>query len=129
VRAGLKGRAIIWVQNPIRLDDHSEIQPDLALLQPRADYYVSRHPGPRDVFLIIEVMDTSARYDRDIKLPIYARAEIPEVWLVDLNEQRIESYRKPVSGAYTERAIYTRGQSLAPAAFPDVVLAVNDILG
>jgi len=125
----LTGRAIVRVQGSIRLGKRSAPQPDLVLLRPRPDFYASGFANAQDVFLVIEVMDTSARYDRGIKLPLYARAGISEVWLVDLKEQCIEVYRKPVSGAYTERAIYTRGQSLTPAAFPDVVLAVNDILG
>src|ERR671938_544657 len=80
----LRQTAIVSVQNPIRLDAYSEPEPDVALLRPRADYYESGHPTPADALLIVEVADTSADYDRIIKLPLYAKAGIPEAWLVDL---------------------------------------------
>jgi len=88
-------RAIVAVQNPIRLDDFSEPQPDIALLKPREDFYAARHPTPDDVLMLIEVAETSIRYDRDKKLPLYARAGIPEVWLVDIKAGRITRYRDP----------------------------------
>jgi Uma2 family endonuclease len=122
-------RAIVRIQSPIHLGDRSEPQPDLALLRPRSDYYASAHPGPSDVHLVIEVMDTTAQYDRSAKLPLYARAGITEVWLVDLEGQAVEVYRRPAADQYTERSVHPRGQGLSPEAFPDVVLAVDAILG
>jgi Uma2 family endonuclease len=129
IREELRKRAIVSVQNPSRWDDHSEPQPDMALLRPRADYYASGHPGPSDVFLVIEVMDATANDDRATKLRLYARAEVAEVWLVDLGGQVVEAYRRPAAGAYTERSVYQRGQSLAPSAFRDLLLSVDAILG
>ncbi len=85
----LRRRAIVWAQNPIGLGERSEPQPDLALLRWRPNFYADADPRPEDVLLIIEVADTSLAYDRDIKVPLYARAGIPEVWLVDLNEARL----------------------------------------
>jgi Uma2 family endonuclease len=81
----LHGRAIVRVQNPNRLDQYSEPQPDISLLKPRTDYYESGHPEPADIYLVIEVSDTPLAFDRDVKLPMYAIAGIREVWIVDLN--------------------------------------------
>src|SRR5918912_896850 len=92
--------AVISVQDPVRLSDFSEPEPDVALLKPRADFYAHQHPTPDDVLLIIEVADTTVLYDRNVKVPLYARAGIPEVWLVDLQQDLIEVYARPTSGAY-----------------------------
>lgn len=88
-------RAILGAQDPVRLDEYSEPEPDIALLKRRDDYYARSHPTPEDVFLIIEVAETFAEYDRRIKLPLYARAGIPEVWLVNLPERIVEVYSEP----------------------------------
>ena len=100
-RQAVGDKATIQVQDPISLDRYSEPQPDLALLRPHADFYKSAHPRPGDVLLIIEVADTSLQYDRDIKVSLYARHGIPEVWLVDVRERRLTRYRDPAEGAYT----------------------------
>lgn len=94
--------AIVAVQDPVWLDDHSEPIPDIALLRPRADWYRKGHPGPDDVLLLIEVADTSLTYDREVKLPRYARAGIPEVWLVDLGGRRLGIHRRPAGHCYGE---------------------------
>src|ERR1051325_2458824 len=88
----LEGRAMVSVQNPIRLNDFSEPQPDLALLKPRKDYYSDSHPTPEDVLVVIEVVDASLRYDRSVKLPLYARAGIREAWLIILQRQVVDVY-------------------------------------
>ncbi len=93
--------AIIAVQDPIRLSDFSEPQPDIALLEPREDFYASSHPRAGDVLLVIEVAESSLRYDRDIKLPLYARAGIPECWLVDLAGSVLSLYRQPAGDGYS----------------------------
>jgi len=95
-------QTVVSVQNPIRLDKHSEPQPDLALLKPCPDFYADEHPGPQDVLLVVEVAETSQEYDREVKLPLYARAGIPEVWLVDLKEEVVVSYREPGKETYGE---------------------------
>ncbi len=117
------------MQGPIILDRHSEPQPDLSVLAPRADFYGHAQPRPRDVLLAIEVMDSSRGYDRTLKLPLYARAELREVWLVDLKAEVIERYRKPALRGYRERAEFHRGRVLTPLAFPRVRFRVNEILG
>jgi Uma2 family endonuclease len=94
-------RALVLVQNPVRLNPYSEPQPDLALLRPRDDFYREHHPRAHDVLLIIEVAATSLRFDRETKLPLYARHGIPEMWLVDLGSKRLVRHRAPQQGAYT----------------------------
>src|SRR3712207_5101355 len=104
---------VVHVQGPVRLSDRSEPQPDLALLEHRPDFYSERHPGPEDVLLLIEVSETSADYDREVKLPLYAAAGIAEVWIVDLGSQTVEVCADPHRSAYTTAAAARRGQSVA----------------
>ena len=93
--------AIVHVQNPIELPDiDSEPQPDVALLRTRADFYTTAHPRAADVLLVTEVADSSARPDRRVKIPLYARAGIREVWLVDVVSRRVELYREPSADGY-----------------------------
>ncbi len=122
-------QVIVRVQNPVRLSDYSEPQPDLALLKPRADFYSSEHPKPQDVLLVIEVCETSAEFDRSVKLPLYAQAGIPEVWLVDLSHERIEVHRKPSAQAYGYTLIVGRGAALTIESVPEIELQVEEILG
>jgi Uma2 family endonuclease len=122
-------RALVWVQNPIFLLPHSEPQPDLAVLRPRSDYYRQAHPRPGDIFFLIEVSDTTGEYDRTVKIPLYAQAGVREVWIVDLAAECIEVYRQPAAGAYQQVQRFPRGQSVAPQAFPDLRLSVDEILG
>jgi len=122
-------RALVNVQNPVRLGEHSEPQPDIALLRPRDDFYAAAHPGPQDVLLLIEIADTSIDYDREVKSPLYARAGIPEYWLVDLAGQRIEVYRDPAAGEYRQLRLVRRGERLAPEALPSLEMSSSDILG
>ena len=124
----LAGRAIVSVQNPVRLSTGSEPEPDIALLRPRADRYAAGLPGPDAVFLLVEVADTTLRYDRETKLPLYAEAGIPEVWIVDLHRERVLIYRGPRDGDYQHVTTVTRGGSLSPQAFPDVAVPVDEIL-
>lgn len=123
------GRMIVSVQDPIRLSVHSEPQPDIALLRRRADFYASAHPGPQDVLLVIEVADSSVGYDRDTKIPLYAAAGIPEVWLIDLKPARITVYREPRDGGYQEIVQHRRGAVLTPLALPDLTLQWAEIFG
>ncbi|WP_376790049.1 Uma2 family endonuclease [Thermoflexus sp.] len=124
----IEDRGIVWVQNPIRLGWHSEPQPDVALLRYRPDFYASGHPGPEDVLLIVEVAETSADYDRTVKIPLYARHGIPEAWLVDLTEAHVEIYRQPSPQGYQEARTLRRGETLHPTALPELTIAVEDLL-
>jgi Uma2 family endonuclease len=95
-------RAIVSVQNPVILGERSAPQPDIVLLRPREDYYATAHPQAQDVLLIIEVADSSLLYDREVKLPLYAKYGIPEVWLVDVIGRHLTIYRGPESDGYQE---------------------------
>jgi len=87
------------------------------------------HPGSEDVLLVVEVADQSAAYDREVKVPLYARSGVPEVWLVDLAGERVEVYREPGPGGYAQKLSLARGEVLSPEAFSDLRLAVADLLG
>ncbi|PWU21100.1 MAG: Uma2 family endonuclease [Verrucomicrobia bacterium] len=123
-----KGRWMVFPQNPLRLHDHSEPEPDIMLLRPALDDYTNRHPQPDDVFLLIEVSDATIYYDRDQKLPAYGRAGVPEVWIVNLNDQTIEVYREPTFTGYASKVVLRAGDQAAPQAFPDLRLDVTELL-
>ncbi len=125
----LRGRAMIAVQDPVRLDDDSEPQPDVMLLQWRDDFYRNGHPAPADVLLLIEVADSSVEFDRTVKLAAYARAGIPEVWIVARAERRIEAYAEPAGNEYATVRCFGPGETVAPQAFPDITLEVNRVIG
>ncbi len=121
--------SIISVQDPIELDDHSEPQPDLSILRRTADYYRDALPKAADVKLIIEVSDTSIEFDRSYKVPSYAAAGIPEVWLIDLESEHVEVHSMPSENAYGLVKIYLRGENAVSETFAEFTLPVNDILG
>ncbi len=120
---------VVGAQDPVLLPDRSEPQPDVTILRPREDFYAESHPSPEDVMLLIEVSDTSLEYDRDVKVPLYARAGIPEVWVVDLHREEILTQTRPESGAYAELGRVGRGGSVTPRMLPGLTLNVGDILG
>jgi len=124
-----RGRFVVTSQNPIRLDDHSEPQPDIAILKMRDDFYGDAHATPGEVRLVIEVADTSMGYDREEKAPLYAEAGIPEMWLVNLPEGVIEIYTEPVDGVYSSVRQVTRGGVLASASLPGLSIRAADVLG
>ncbi len=121
-------RWVTSVQDPVHIGEHTEPQPDLLLLRPRDDFYLHAHPRPEDVFLLIEVSDSTLLIDREEKLPIYARAEIPEVWIVNLPERVIEVYTDPSRGEYAQTRRVHGGDALAPSAFPDAVIDTAALL-
>jgi Uma2 family endonuclease len=121
-------RALITVQNPVRLSDLSEPAPDVAVIRPREDDYAAAHPSREDVFLIIEVADTTMAFDREVKAPLYAAATVPEYWLVDIPADRVEVYRDPAGGGYREVTIHGRGDVLRPLAVPDLRVPLERVL-
>lgn len=123
-----KGRWIVSIQDPLRLDAHSEPEPDVMLLKPSADDYTSRHPQPDDVFLLIEVSDTTLDFDHSEKLPAYGRSGLTEVWIVNLNDSTIEVYRDPHFTGYASKTILRAGEQAKPLAFPDAVVDVGELL-
>jgi len=123
-----KGRWVVAVQDPLHLDEHSEPQPDLMLLKPAPGDYTDRHPAPKDVFLIIEVSDTSLHYDREEKLPAYARAGITEVWIVNALEKNIEVHREPHVTSYGSTTVLRSGDKVSPLTFPDIAVDVAELM-
>lgn len=123
----LNGRAILSPQNPVRLSDISEPQPDLALLRPAKAAYRDAHPAPEDVLLLVEVSDTSLSYDRKRKAPLYARHGLPEYWLIDVNRECIEVYRDPAPDGYRQIVRLENTGSISPGAFPDIVISLSEL--
>lgn len=123
----LGDRAQVDSQRPIRLSQRSEPQPDVVVLKPRDDRYSKAHPGPQEVLLLVEVSDSTLRYDSDIKVPLYAAYEIPEVWIIDVNAKELHVLRKPRAGAYQEVSS-VRGGFVELAAMPDVHVPLDDLL-
>ena len=120
--------ALLDVQNPLVLDEYTEPQPDMVLLKPRDDFYTTAHPTPEDVLLLIEVADSSAEYDRLVKIPLYARSRIREVWVVDVVQKRLERYHKPqpAYAGYQHIEHYHEG-TVSPEALPDIIIPVADL--
>lgn len=122
------GRWLVSIQSPVRLSQHSEPQPDLMLLRPEKDDYTKHHPGPDDVFLLVEVADSTLAMDRSQKIPAYGRAGVREVWLVNLVERTLEVHREPHYTGYASVTLLTAGEVARPEAFPDVAVDVSGLL-
>lgn len=124
----LGDRVMVSAQNSVRLDNHAEPQPDIAILKWRDDFYHEALPTPDDILLIIEVADNSIDYDRHVKAPLYAAAAIPEMWLFDLNQKIIEGYSQSSPNGYKLIRRYDEGDKLSILAFPDVTFNWNELL-
>jgi Uma2 family endonuclease len=125
---GTTAQLLVSVHDPIRLA-RSELQPDLVLLRLRDDNYFGGPPSASDVLLVIEVADTSADYDRNVKIPVYGRGGIAEAWLIDLSARAIQVYREPGNDGYSVQKTVAAGDQLSPLALPDISLSVSEILG
>jgi Uma2 family endonuclease len=120
---------IVWPQNPIRLMDDTEPEPEVALLKPGPDFYSKARPGPQDVLLLVEVADSSLEKDQSIKVPMYAQAGIEILWIVNLIEDVVEVYSTPVAGTYAELRRASHGETL-PLPFAErISIAVDEIMG
>ena len=117
----------VGVQNPLRLGDYDEPEPDV-VLSDLNKYDGKRHPRPEETLLIVEVADSSLRFDRNEKLPLYAEAGIPEVWIVNLPNNLIEVHQNPSIGIYQTTNIFRLGETVTSSVLPDLVLAVSDVL-
>jgi Uma2 family endonuclease len=124
------GRAIVSVQNPVRLDQSSEPQPDLAILRRQADFYATGgHPGPADILLLVEVADSSLRFDRTVKLPLYARAGIAELWIVDLQRRVVDVHRRPADDEYGEITTHQPREQVALVLAPEIMVKLELTFG
>ncbi len=121
--------AVLDVQSPVTLNTGSEPEPDFMILRWRDDRYrESPKPGPEDVLLVIEVSDTTAGFDRRHKAPLYAAQGIPEMWLFDVNARHVEVYDQPIAGGYARMRVVGPDETLSPAALPDVVISVAEVM-
>jgi Uma2 family endonuclease len=121
--------AVVRIQDPVRVGGRSELEPDVALVRPRDDLYANSHPDSNDVLLLAEVSDTTLAYDRGVKLALYAKAGIREVWIVNLPDEVIEVYALPSGGIYQQTRVASRGEIIELQTLPGFAFAVNDILG
>lgn len=121
------GRAVLAVRDPLVLDEHNALCPDLMLLEWRDDFYEQDHPRPADVLLVIEITDGRADHARTVRIPLYARHHIPEVWLLDLGRQHLESYRHPEHGDYRRVAYHLTGE-ISPERLPELTVRLEDLL-
>ncbi|NBC15286.1 MAG: Uma2 family endonuclease [Gammaproteobacteria bacterium] len=124
---GAGDSALVAVQNPITLRAFSEPEPDLMLLRPRDDFYEGDNPTSADTLLVIEVSDSSVRYDREVKVPLYAAHGVPEVWLVDLPQRCLEIYREPGPDGYRLMLRPQGSEVITPALLPGLRIPVADI--
>lgn len=124
----LGGRAIVRNQNPIRLDDASEPEPDLVLAEPHEKEYADHHPTAAEVLLVLEVADSSLAYDRNAKSTLYSRAGIPQFLILNLKAREIEDYRDPEPDGYRTKETYRSDENFALLAFPDVSISVAELL-
>jgi Uma2 family endonuclease len=122
-------KAVISIHDPIQLNENSEPEPDVALLKFTEDFYDDRSPEARDVLLIIEVSDSTLKYDRETKLPLYAANQIPECWIVNLGDRQLEIYRDPTPSGYQQQLTLKDTETVSPQSFPDVAIAVTELLG
>jgi Uma2 family endonuclease len=127
--AAFRGKAVVSIQNPLRLSNYTEPEPDVVLLKPRPDAYRRKRPMAEDALLVVEVADTTLVYDRDVKVPRYATAEIGEVWIEDLVADLLLVFRDPAGGVYKTSLALDRDASVSVQAFPGVIFKVGELLG
>lgn len=120
-------RAIVRCQDPITLPDNSEPEPDIVIAKLRSDDYLNSHPSPADIILAIEVADSSIKFDRETKAPLYAAAGISEYWIVNLIDDRLEIYRQPEGDIYTSIEIIKPPRSIGLPQFSDITLDISDL--
>jgi Uma2 family endonuclease len=121
-------RAIVGVQGSIRLDEYDEPQPDIYLLRPKEDFYASGHAGPADIFLIVEMADSSLEYDRTVKMQLYAETGVPEYWIADIRNDCVIAYSDRERDTYRTVRVFARGNTLTPLLLPDCSIPVDVLL-
>lgn len=126
-QAQIGDRVLICLQDPVQLDDYSEPEPDIAILVPDPLDYAEHHPTPAEVYLLIEVSDTTLKFDRERKAPAYARAGIQEYWVLDVNDRKLHVYRSPNQDGYQSETILAEELTIAPLAFPECVIAIKEM--
>lgn len=128
LRELLGTRALIRLQDPIRLNDYSEPEPDVAIVQIDPLDYADHHPTVSEVFLVIEVADTTLRRDCQFKANVYARAGIADYWVVDVTARQLYVFRAPQPDGYQNQLVLLDDGTIAPLHFPEVTIAVANLL-
>lgn len=123
----VKEKGILSVQNPVRLSNRTEPEPDFAVLKPRADFYNKQLPTAVDTLLIVEVSNTSERYDREIKLPLYANHGVPEVWLISIERKTLSIYKTPIGDRYQHEQTTDAPGIIALSSLPDVSVDLSTL--
>ena len=118
----------VRVQDSVRFGPESQPQPDIVLARYREDFYKVRHPGPDEIFLVIEVAESSLAYDREVKAPLYASAGVPELWIVNLADRTVETFAEPAGDGYASHHVLHGDALLYPSLLPAVFLRVDEIL-
>ncbi len=124
----LDGSVLVSTQEPIRLDDFSEPEPDLAIVKGTMFDYADRHPSPEDVYLVVEVADSTLKKDCEVKDKLYARSNIADYWVIDVSNRQAHIFRTPTPNGYASHLILTESQAISPLAFPSIVLPISSIL-
>lgn len=124
-----KGRAFVSIQLPLRLNNYNEPQPDIVIMRTREDYYEAKRLTPEDTFLVIEVSDSSLRYDQKVKLPLYAATGVVEFWIENLQDNVLLVCRDPEGKDYKTQFTLRSGDSVSPLSFPGISFKVSDLLG
>jgi Uma2 family endonuclease len=119
--------ALIRTQDPIQLDNSSEPEPDLALVRGTILDYADHHPHPDEIYLVVEVADSTLKQDCEIKDKLYARSGIADYWVVDIQNRQVHIFRNPTPTGYTSQLILTAPNSVSPLAFPDVMVSIESI--
>lgn len=127
-RERLGNRAIVRIQEPVHIDDRSEPEPDVVLARPLKNKYSDHHPVPDEILLILEIADTSLRYDREVKSLLFAQAGIIQYCILNLNSKELEDYRNPDPEGYRSKQTYKADEQFSLVAFPEILIAVRDLL-
>jgi Uma2 family endonuclease len=128
LKAQLGDRVLIRLQDPIQLDDYSEPEPDVAVVRVNPIDYEDHHPTPSEIYLLIEVADSTLKRDRELKAPAYARSGILDYWILDVNQRRLYVFRSPTATGYGSERVLSAADEIAPLAFPDCLMAVGEML-
>ncbi|NET36874.1 MAG: Uma2 family endonuclease [Cyanothece sp. SIO1E1] len=128
LKALFLGKAKVRAQLPITLYPDSEPEPDFAIVRIDANRYRDRHPGPEDIYLVMEVADSTLRRDRQYKAQMYAKAGIPEYWIINLQQNQVIVYRHPQNSAYESAQVFDSSAKVSPEAFPDIEVDLGQLL-
>jgi Uma2 family endonuclease len=127
LRNWLVGKALIRIQDPVNLNIYSEPEPDIAVVQIDPQFYVQRHPTATEIFLIVEVADTTLERDRMIKASVYAQAGIPDYWILNVNTQQVHVFRNIVAATYQTETIFNLEETISPLAFPELEIRIDQL--